>query len=861
MAIIKHTKKSDTQHAYLNIFPDQFKTVKEKEDPTYVKNTMDYFSNKAYAEYIKNKNTFVKNYNTMKGILTLEDFYQEDDTVKSFTEMLTPVADLPSYVQQYSILSTPVNELIGEITKRPDSFMVKAFDDNSKSEELEFKTGLLQEYVIQEAKQKILMKAAEQGQEIPEEELQKMTLEEVQEQLNDYTSIAEKWSNHVLTAHKAGFNLKEKSEDAFRDLVITAREFYHIYEDNSKIGFNVQVANPKNVWNLTTPDKKYVSDPSGRNQGAYASGLVEVMELTEIIESSPDLTLEEINHLRTSQQDYSLISTRESNLGNSSVKPGTDSIVYDTYDPLVVQSRMLIEGEMEENADSLSDFFGAADNTSAAGNKFVVVTAYWASKRKVGRLTFLDQMENEQTMLVDELYISGTIPTEISLEWGWLNQWYQGKKTGNDIYHVKPFNLLTYNPIIGIVHEAKNTKAKSVVDMMKPFQVIYNVCMNQLFKLLEKEVGKVQLMSIRHIPIPKDGDAQDALDIWEQEARDRGVVFVDDSPENLKSPSSFNQFTSLDLTRTQEIQSRYTLAQQMKMECWELVGMSKERMGNVAASQTATGTNTAMQQSYTQTEPLFVAHEYVTGQLYQAIVDASVYIESNNDESTISYITSKGDSAFIKVNGTDISMRDLHVYLTNRPEDVKMFNEIRLLSQSIIQNGGSVYDVVELYSHKSQRQLKKVFKDLKDKQEAQIATQNQQKQQELDQAKGQFEQTLQDAERVRLEVQANENYESQLDRINKKEVATINALKNNENAIEDKDGDGIADALQLTSLTDSRNKATNDYNAKMSDIQSKDSLQRAKLAVDREKLQVDRENQANDLAIAKENSKGRTNKN
>jgi len=268
-----------------------------------------------------------------------------------------------------------------------------------------------------------------------------------------------------------------------------------------------------------------------------------------------------------------------------------------------------------------------------------------------------------------------------------------------------------------------------------------------------------------------------------------------------------------------------------------------------------------MQQSYTQTEPLFVAHEYVTGQLYQAIVDASVYIESNNDESTISYITSKGDSAFIKVNGTDISMRDLHVYLTNRPEDVKMFNEIRLLSQSIIQNGGSVYDVVELYSHKSQRQLKKVFKDLKDKQEAQIATQNQQKQQELDQAKGQFEQTLQDAERVRLEVQANENYESQLDRINKKEVATINALKNNENAIEDKDGDGIADALQLTSLTDSRNKATNDYNAKMSDIQSKDSLQRAKLAVDREKLQVDRENQANDLAIAKENSKGRTNKN
>ena len=94
-------------------------------------------------------------------------------------------------------------------------------------------------------------------------------------------------------------------------------------------------------------------------------------------------------------------------------------------------------------------------------------------------------------------------------------------------------------------------------------------------------------MSLRHIPVPKDGDAQDALDMWEMEARNRGVVFVDDSPENLKAPSSFNQFTSLDLTRTQEIQARYTLAQQMKIECWELIGMSKQRMGSIAASETA----------------------------------------------------------------------------------------------------------------------------------------------------------------------------------------------------------------------------------------------------------------------------------
>jgi hypothetical protein len=381
-----------------------------------------------------------------------------------------------------------------------------------------------------------------------------------------------------------------------------------------------------------------------------------------------------------------------------------------------------------------------------------------------------------------------------------------------------------------------------------------------LYELLEKEVGKVQLMSLRHIPIPKDADAQDALEMWEEEARTRGVVFVDDSPENLKAPSSFNQFTALDLTRTQEIQSRYTLAQQMKIECWELIGMSKQRMGDVAATETATGTNTAMQQSYAQTEPLFVAHEYGLGQLYQGILDAALYIESAKEESTLSYITSEGESAFVKVNGTDLRFRDIKVFMTNRPEDTQMFNELRQLAQAVIQNGGTLYDVVELYSTKSMRAMKKTFKELRDKQVALQEQASAQEQQKIDQQQAQAEALMQQqAEEKQLEM-ANENYQKQLDRINKKEVALINATRNNENAAVDANNDGTADVLQMANLMDARNKAREDYDLKLKDINAKNSLAQQKIQLEREKLQVDRENQANDLAIAKENAKGRNNK-
>ena len=859
MAIIRYTKDATIRYAYLNIFPDQFKTEKEKQDESWIKNTMDYFANKAYAEYVKNRDTFVKNYDLVKGILRMEDFYQEPE-VRSFTDMLTSDLKLPSYVKMYSIITTPINELVGEVSKRPDAFRVKAFDDDSKSEELEFKTSILQEYILNVAKEKILQKVEMQGDEIDDEQLQQMTMEEVQDQIDTYTSVAEKWANHILTCQKAEFNLKEKGEDAFRDLLISAREFYHIYEDNSKLGFNIEVANPKNTWFLSTPDKKYISDPTGRAQGAYAAGTVQVMELSEIIESIPDITKEEIDHLRSSLQDYGLINVRESNLGNPDATPGIDSVQYDTYDPLVLQTRMIIESEMKDNDDGLKDFLGLTSNVSSFGYKYVVVRAYWISKKKIGKLIYIDEMGNQQSTLVDENYKSGTLPTQESLEWGWINQWYQGIKIGPDIYFIKPYKLLNYCPIIGLIHEIKNTEAKSLVDLMKPFQVLYNVCMNQLYKLLEKEVGKVYLTSIRHIPIPKDGDAQDALDVWEMEARNRGVMFIDDSPENLKSPSSFNQFRDIDLTRTQEIQSRYTLAQTLKNECWELIGMSKQRLGSISASESATGTNAAISQSYSQTEPLFVAHEYILGQLFQAIIDAALYVESQKPESTLSYITNTGESAFVKVNGSDLKFRDLKVFLTNRPEDQRMFQEIRSLSQAVLQNGGSLYDIIELYSTNSVRQMKKVFKDLKVKQdqmqERQQVMQEEQMKAQQEQAQAQLQQVQQIAEQK----MAHDDYQKELDRLSKEKIAIISATGFGNVPSEDENSNTIPDVLEMSKLTNEQNKATKDYQLKMVEINSKNKQASEKIAIEREKLQVDRENQANDLAVAKENAKGRNKK-
>lgn len=861
MAIIIHTEGSkegmSERYAFLNIFPDQFKTEKEKQEDNWQKNSMDYFANQAYAQYVRNKQTFVKNYDLLKGILRHEDFYQEPET-KSFTQMLEKDLNLPAYVKHYSIITTPINELVGEISKRPDSIRVKAFDDDSRSEELEYKTQILQDYVLQNARRKIEENLRMKGEEVDEETIVKMTFDEVKDDLENYTSVAEAWANHVLTCNKVDFNIKEKSEDAFRDMLASAREFYHIYEDNSKVGFNIEVVNPKNQWKLSSPDKKYVSDPSGRAQGAYAAGTVQVMELSEIIESIQDLTKDEIDHLRKGLNNFGLINASPSNLGRD-VTPGIDSIKYDTYDPLIEQSRRMIESEVAgDNFDSLGDFLGVTNSVSAFGYRYVVVRAYWISKKKIGKVVYIDDMGNEQSLLVDENYKEGTIPTEISLEWGWINQWYQGVKIGPDIYHVKPFKLLDYCPIIGITYEVKNTEAKSMVDMMKPFQVIYNICMNQLYRLLEKEIGNVASVNLRRVPRVKDGDGQDDIDIWEMEARERGIMFDDDSPENTKAPvTNTSVAKNVDLTRTNEIQSRYNLAVQMKNECWELVGMSKQRLGSVTASESATGTNAAITQSYSQTEPLFVAHEYVLLQLYQAIIDASQHIEGNKPESTISYITDQGEAAFIQVNGTDIKFRDLKVFPTNRPEDKKLFEEVRSLAQPLLQNGGSFHEVIELYSTDSIRQMKKVFKTLKDRQEEMQNQQLQNEQQQTEQqgqiAKAQLEQ----AKQLHDDTIANENYNKEKDRISKEKIAIISALGFGKVQGQDINQNNVYDVLESDKLSHDKEMAVKDYQFQLTKLQADNRNKEKDLELKEKKLQLDRDNMKNDLEIARLQAKNK----
>lgn len=869
MAVIKSIQNPPPNGISLEsfIYPNQYVSFEEKQSEEWIKNNVDYWASIAYAQY-NSREKITKNYALLAGMFDFTD-YQDDTTLDPFIKELqgTPDSDTPKHLKHYPIINPPINTLLGEFIQRPDFKRVKAIDQDSKNEYFATKIDLVQSFVQQQIQMGVAKTLAQRGVDINSEEgqqqAQQMSLLQIEEYMRKtYSDIGEQWGNKVLNLAKDYFHIVEKSEDGFKDLLITSEEFHHLeLSTNNKMGVNYELLNPRTVWYLGHPNMKHTDI-------AYAIGYIDRFDISYII-NKWDLTEEELDHIKELQANNGYGPTYYPGANTT----GLDSIHYNTYNPLAYRQNFLNPGIISPDKldvlNTTQSSFGQYGNT--AFEKFVVVKGYFVSKRKVGLRSYFDEDGNLQTMLVSENYVPLLDPvfpkwakkeedkTSKNLiggefvEWSYKNEWWEFLKIGADIYRCNPlpFNIC---PIIGIINNNKNAMPRSLVDLMKPFQVLYNICMNQLYELLSKEKGKVVLMSLRHIPKFKDLGGEDALEVWEEQAREKGVIFVDDSPENLKSPSSFNQYTSLDLTRTSEIQSRYTLAQQLKMECWELVGISRQRIGNIAASETATGTNAALQKSYSQTEPYFRAHEHVMRDVYQTILDVFKWVEENKPESIISHVNTDLENIFLKVEGGVLKTKDLMVFVSDSSRDYEIFSKTKLLADAALQNGTDFSDVIAMYATDSIAELKNLFQKAKEEKQKIQQQQQELEQQKMQQQQEQFQAQLAQAEQQRKEAIENENYNKELDRINKKEIAIISATGYGKVASEDVDNNGIQDILELDRIESEKKNAEKEHFLKTQETLSKNKQHQDKMDLEREKLRLEKEKIKNDKEKAEQDA-------
>jgi hypothetical protein len=730
-------------HAYF--YPEQFTTRAKKQKPQFIKSTMDYFANIAFAQYKQNI-TFRKNYRLYNGEFNFQDYVNQPE-YKELIDYLADIPDqepdVPQYLKHYSIVTSPINQMKGELINRPNKYKVKAVDEDAVNEVIDYRTNLIKDFFLES------LERASEGQPMSPEE-KEAEAQRIQNDILDYTSAAEKWGNKVLNALKYHFNFKEKSAQSFLDFLVTGKEFHHFYPDNSRIGFNYKVENPSNVWYLANRNAIYTSD-------CWAIGTIEVLSMSEIVDRY-NLTGEEIEHLNNRALQ---------NLRNNEYSPLAPALP-NPNDPL-----------WQLTFENVGDFAnGGIDHNVFSFNSqhaFTVITAYWQSKKLIYKRTYLDQDGYKQEEFVSEDYKFDKTAGDISLEETWINEWWRGIKIGADIYiDFEPLEFSQIAPIVGIVNTTRNTQGKSLLDLLKPYQILYNVAMNQLWELLEKEIGVVFLGDLKVVP---KKDSQDPIEMMLWNAKNRGALFIDTSIENTGGAVQFNQMTRVDLTRTAEIQSRIQLAQQLRAEAYELIGITRQRLGSTQPSETATATNNALVQSFAQTETWFAFHDGVLQKVYQTLLDVAQYIELQKPTSTLNYLNSELETVFLQITKNEL-LHELFVFVSSYAEDKVTLEQLKQLAQPAMQNGAELIEMLDLFTASSERSLRKTLEDVQKRKQAMQEQQNAMKQQELAQQQEQFQQKMQMDMAMKEQEAQRDDMNRELDRQNRLEVEKLKGIAN-----------------------------------------------------------------------------------
>jgi hypothetical protein len=683
--------------------------------------------------------------------------------------------------------------------------------------------------------------------------------------------------------------MDELEERGFRDMLITDREFWHfrMMEDD----YEVELWNPAISFYHKSPDARYISQ-------ANWAGKTDMMTPADVIDRYGYLMDEE--QLRALEAVYPIRSAGYTIGGlqnDGSFYDGTKSHDWNTNMPSLAyrQYTTAMGGAVLEGGDIITQILSEGEDYYDQGTAYLlrVSTIYWKSQRKIGHLISIDDNGQVEMDIVDEDYKISTKPiydtrlmknkTKDNLvygehiDWIWINEVWGGIKIGPNIpsfwgmnnpggftpmyigvdkpkigplrFQFKGDNSL-YGcklPVEGSVFSDRNTKSTALIDLMKPYQIGYNIVNNQIADILVDELGTIIMLDQNTLPRHSLGED------WGKGNYAKAYVAMknfqmlplDTSITNTENALNFQHFQKLDLSQTERLMSRIQLANHFKQQAYEVIGVTPQRMGQQIAQMTATGVEQAAASSYAQTEMFFVQHcDYLMPRVHQMRTDLAQFYHSTKPSSRLSYITTADEKVNFEINGTDLLMRDLNIFCSTTANHRAVLEQLKQMAMQNNTTGASIYDLGKIVQSDSIAELNNALKSSEQKQQ-------QQKQEEMQQQQQMQEQQLQkqqEIEKMKIDATA---AEKEKDRQTEILIAEIRAAGYgsmadiNQNQISDYQ-DALKDIRQSEQYQ-MQNQLQRDKEA------TRTMLDRDKNAIEREKLQVQREIADKQLQVARVN--------
>lgn len=755
----------------------------------------DWASSRAFFNYSPVRNSVIHkkiNYDLLRGKLHMKDLMLiiNPDNIKA--------GFIPDRIQHYPIINSKLNVLRGEELRRVFDYRVVITNPNAVSEIEKNK----KEELMQRMQQ--MLADTSQSEEEFNAELDK---------LNDYITyewqdIREVRANALLNHYSKELNMPLLFNTGFMDGMAVGEEIYMCDIVGGEP--TIERVNPCNL-------RVFRSGTSNRIEDADVIIYEDYWSPGKIIDTFYD-------NLTNADMKY-IENIHNNPYGDS------DDIEPDPRNEFIPSSSIIGDNEiMNPNQLFPENYDNALMPYDTAGN-IRVIRIFWKSRRKIKKVKSYDPQTGEEIFnFYPESYVLREDLGEEE-EIYWINEAWEGTKIGENIYiNMRPrqvqYNRLN-NPsrchfgIIGSIYNLNDGKPFSLVDMMKPYNYLYDAIHDRLNKMLAKNWGKIMTLDLAKVP------SGWTIDKWLYFAKTNSIAVIDSFNEGNRGAATgklaggLNNASSgvIDAELGNSIQQSINLLEFIKLEMADVSGISKQREGQISNRETVGGVERATLQSSHITEWLFVTHEDVKRRALECFIEtAKIALKGRNKK--FEYILSDGSMRVMDIDGDEFAENDYGLVVDNSNAVQELQQKLDGLAQAALQNQALNFStIMKLYSSSSIAEKQRMV----EKNEMELI----QRQQEAQQQQAQLQQ-----QQMQMEAQSKEADMQLKDQMNQRDnetkilVATISAQSSINDGIKEPDNSEEFKANLLE---------------KIREFDKRLALDKERLAFDKDKAKTDAE--------------------
>lgn len=643
------------------------------------------------------------------------------------------------------------NEFLRERERRLNEYVMSSFELEVKKRMAELGVSEQGEFQSEEEQQAYL-------QQIQEIQNSIKTPDQIEKEMKSWKTQAVDWSNYVMKKDGSNFDMEDLYRNEMTDYALTGRWFrnYHIGYDYYKPErwHPVQVFFSKDADAVSPQDREYI----GRQ---YRESIYKIKEKWGYL-----FKPSEINYLNThfsggfeGEKNYNLNSTKgiqDAVLGHNEQLPFYNFRDYE--DALEAQDNFGIpmgehiskdqEGMEHRTPYFLGNEFNIISNPydiqanmrgdfSVRTDTVLVTEGYYRSSRRMYLVNYTDKSGVE----VVDTFTDELLPEFIE-EYGLkrdnstpLYEIQQGmKKDTIYTFHIPvvrqfikinagvlggqkciyfddelPYQIKGNSdfldiklPVAGIID------SNSIAQKIRPYQIMYNICLNQIANMMEKELGLFFLFDVNLLPSEYKtyGDTEEALYKMQEFIRSTSLAPIDTAKQNtLHNQPMANTFMSQDLSYTNHISARLNWSEYYKRMAIEQVGLTPQRLGSPNKYETAEGVKQGVEASYAQTEDKFSKMTTATLKATELHLTIAQHCQKEFIDQDFVYSASDGNLAFIHLSDPNFPLRRIGVKPVN--DSNKRFQREKLVNAMLQLNtlGSDIEDYARVFLAKSTQEV------------------------------------------------------------------------------------------------------------------------------------------------------------